>query len=274
MLDIVAQAIDRFYTKKEHDAFKVACAKQMELSEEIKACIERNGLYLNGEYDHNYPSIRWSVDFAKYKKGKFKISYRTVLQISKVTRLFHIQHEFEIKNRDKKRIAPSLDEYGDEPYCKKQREFAKEVSSLLKKRGYCELSSSDMGEVVTGFEKPEGVAILGSQITVEHLLFSDLFEMCNIHCCSRMDTFLEEPNTSIFYSDAARDYYIAPKKNAIGQPLIYCPWCAQKLPESLRYKYYNILESEYGIVIRLGMEKSKGFPKEFKSDEWWKNRGL
>lgn len=274
MLDGVAQAIDRFYKQKDYNAFKAACLKKIQFPRDLKEYINLNGLLLDASNDMNHPSKTWYIKFKDYSKGLFNISYQTIIGISKIAPFFYLQHEFKADNKDGRRCDSDLDGFGDEPYCKGQSDLGNQITSILMKKGYTRLYLQDRNEVIAEFNMPQGVTIFGPQITVEHLLFLDLFDISTIHCCSLMDTFLEEPNTSIFYSSAMRSYYIAPKKNVIGQELIYCPWCARKLPESLSYKYYDILKDEYNINFYPGIEKSKSFPKDFKTDAWWKKRGL
>ena len=53
----------------------------------------------------------------------------------------------------------------------------------------------------------------------------------------------------------------------------YCMFCGTKLPESLRVPWFDILEQEYNLESPCEEDK-KRVPKEFLTDEWWKNRGL
>lgn len=89
-----------------------------------------------------------------------------------------------------------------------------------------------------------------------------------------MDDFLNDQRVQIFYSPQMREYYIPLKKSLAVQCIFYCPWCGKKLPESVRNEYYDIIENEYKIDITPDMEEEKNFPKDFLSDEWWKQRGL
>lgn len=89
-----------------------------------------------------------------------------------------------------------------------------------------------------------------------------------------MDFFIADQRVQIYYSPSMREYYIPLKFQHAVQGIFYCPWCGVKLPESVRDQYFDILETEYGIESDLEMEEQEGFPEEFKTDEWWKNRGL
>ena len=52
----------------------------------------------------------------------------------------------------------------------------------------------------------------------------------------------------------------------------YCPFCGTKFRPSKRDQYFDILETELKISSE---DISEGrIPEEFKTDEWWKKRGL
>ena len=94
------------------------------------------------------------------------------------------------------------------------------------------------------------------------------------HCCERMDFFLKEEKVDIFYYKRWREYAIGMKNGTSAVQIIhFCPWCAAKLPESVSDKWFDILESEHGIDTSTGAEKER-IPEEFRTDEWWKKRGL
>jgi len=95
-----------------------------------------------------------------------------------------------------------------------------------------------------------------------------------IHCCHLMDTFTRDPRVGISYSKVMREYYIDLIDSPAKQCAVYCPFCGDKLPSSVRDQYFEILEKEYQIDHPRYEEQAKRIPEEFKSDEWWKKRGL
>ena len=108
------------------------------------------------------------------------------------------------------------------------------------------------------------------------------------HCCERMEYYLKEKRVLIYYNSLFREYFIGMKSYPWGKQVIYCcPWCGKKFPFSLVDKYIDILLKEYEILFYPvtgkyfnNSEKTslpyevKDVPEEFKSDEWWKKRGL
>ncbi len=98
-----------------------------------------------------------------------------------------------------------------------------------------------------------------------------------VHCCELMDEFLEDIRIPLNYDPVFREYLMPLSyrgKITALQGLDYCPWCGTKLPKSVREEWFDILEKEYGIDHPRYDEQEKLIPEEFKTDEWWKKRGL
>lgn len=77
-----------------------------------------------------------------------------------------------------------------------------------------------------------------------------------------------------------RDFFIHSQNPLVNQEdndflssISYCPFCGTKLPVELSDYWFDILEIEHGIVDTAGEDKAK-VPAEFRTDEWWKKRGL
>ncbi len=180
MLDIVAEAIDRFYTKKDYATFCTCCARPLSLPEELQQYFKLHGLKISGDVDDDfYPSLEWYIHLNGYKKGEFEITYRTIFKISKVAPLFYVQHEFSVRNKGNNIMSPELDGFNDQPYTKDQAALHNEISTAMSKRGYLELKEIDVDEAVKGFKMPDGVTIFGHTVTVELLLFVDVLNICH-----------------------------------------------------------------------------------------------
>jgi hypothetical protein len=97
------------------------------------------------------------------------------------------------------------------------------------------------------------------------------------HCCSLMDKYLLECDIAIHYSPVVREYSIPVLDGrggsfSSGILLRFCPWCGKELPMSLRDEWFERLGS-------LGYDPSQWsddakLPEEFRSDVWWKSKGL
>ena len=89
-----------------------------------------------------------------------------------------------------------------------------------------------------------------------------------------MTTFLEDPEMPLRYRPNSREYgIILPNISAI-QLLTYCLWCGKKLPKRLRGKLYKTIKAELGVEADFALQEDPRISEEFKSDEWWKKRGL
>lgn len=104
-------------------------------------------------------------------------------------------------------------------------------------------------------------------------------------CCDTMQRYVDECN--LVYEPVFRrvTFYIKSNDKTGYQPeyyrspCIYCPYCGTKMPKIL----YGIDENgnrpyEDALEEALGKEycdiTEDEIPEEFKTDEWWKKRGL
>jgi hypothetical protein len=177
MINIVDETITRIYRNKNYDFFISKCKEKLLFPEEINKYIKTKGHKLIDIYDNQNPSRRWYCYFNDFIKGEFEVTYKTMIEISKISPLVYIQHEFEVENKDPDRINPVLDGFDSQPYIKEQAIFHDKIASTLKIYGYKELSYSDMNEVVGDILMPKDVNVFGPQVTVEHLLFNDVLDL-------------------------------------------------------------------------------------------------
>ena len=101
-----------------------------------------------------------------------------------------------------------------------------------------------------------------------------------------MSGILERGRSALHYDEKKRHFYIkecnddlrCEKENSNSLIMVntirYWPWCSKKLPENLSEKWYEILESEYGLDELYKKDREKYIPPAFLTDEWWKKRGL
>ena len=94
------------------------------------------------------------------------------------------------------------------------------------------------------------------------------------HCCDLMTDFISDPRVPIEYNARVRSYGLPLRQAPAIQGIIYCPWCGIKLPSRLRDEYYRIIIEELHLDPSPDVLETPGLPKEFKTDEWWKKRGL
>lgn len=177
MLPVVSQAIEEFYVKKNYFLFKELCRKSLDLSEELKKYIKSKDITLEGDGDLLDPEGEWHVYFNSYIKGNFEVSYNTSLRISKLVPVFNVGHYYAVENKGKKTIAPVLDEGGDYPYTKTQQKLHQMIAADLTSKGYTEVHDVDLEETVPNFKLPDGITIFGLNVTVELLLFRDIYNI-------------------------------------------------------------------------------------------------
>ena len=96
----------------------------------------------------------------------------------------------------------------------------------------------------------------------------------NEFCCKNIEEYCTNPKDPLQYDKLLREYYFNLSSFNI-LTLKYCAWCGNELPSSLRDEIFDILEKEYNIETDISeIRVREDLPKEFKTDEWWKKRGL
>jgi len=96
------------------------------------------------------------------------------------------------------------------------------------------------------------------------------------HCCDNMTWYASHKNDIIQYEPFDRSYRFLVPNGIHGdrQSFQYCPWCATKLPEELGEEWGEALEKELGIEDPFIDPGYENLPEEFRTDAWWKKRGL
>jgi hypothetical protein len=104
------------------------------------------------------------------------------------------------------------------------------------------------------------------------------------YCCVSLKHEIEEgssftKNKLIVYDAPMRCYGIidteAPKR--IYQPIDYCPFCGTKFPKDVRNEYWQTIVEEVGpeyYPTDKNYDPQRLPPPEFRTDEWWRKRGL
>jgi len=94
------------------------------------------------------------------------------------------------------------------------------------------------------------------------------------HCCENMEMFVEDPRIKIGYNPVHRMYNLEISSTGTVCLIYYCPSCGALLPENLVDEWFDILKKQFNIDDPYNEKQLKLIPEEFKSDEWWKKRGL
>ncbi len=91
-------------------------------------------------------------------------------------------------------------------------------------------------------------------------------------CCEDMESCVNDKDWVIEYYPSSRGYVIS-CRDQVALEMKYCLFCGTKLPESLEDELNDILVEELGIEDPDYGDDPR-IPAEFKTDEWWKKRGL
>ncbi|AIL66131.1 hypothetical protein NOVO_09085 [Rickettsiales bacterium Ac37b] len=90
-------------------------------------------------------------------------------------------------------------------------------------------------------------------------------------CCEDMHNSIEKYKI-VDYEQIDRTYGIL-FGDGYNMFLQFCPWCGVKLKHRLVKELFKCLKTEYKIE-EPDLTNFTNVPEEFKSDEWWKKRGL
>lgn len=99
------------------------------------------------------------------------------------------------------------------------------------------------------------------------------------HCCDKMDyyadSFYKKDHEIVIYRPHVRRFSLILHGYDFGmmQPIYYCPWCGKKVPKELGEEWCIVIKKELGLDDVFAEEWAT-LPEEFKTDEWWKKRGL
>lgn len=84
------------------------------------------------------------------------------------------------------------------------------------------------------------------------------------HCCSAMENAVTDPTIPVDFIRKYREYGVRVLDGGSSHLRItFCPWCGQRLPESLRDAWFDGLE-------RLGIDPyGDEVPIEYTDDRWY-----
>lgn len=86
----------------------------------------------------------------------------------------------------------------------------------------------------------------------------------NITCCAQMQNALDDPDIPLSYTPKFREIGIRVLDGGDSSILLlFCPWCGNKLPESLRSKWFAELERRH--IDPYG----ENIPDEFLDERWF-----
>ena len=90
----------------------------------------------------------------------------------------------------------------------------------------------------------------------------------NVFCCDELRSAASDESVPIVYIPKFREFGIRILDGGTSfLQLQFCPWSGTKLPESLRDRWFDALES-------LGIDPaSDAVPPEFSDERWYEKRG-
>lgn len=178
MEGLVLETINRIYHNKDYDFFKRKCEAELIITDDLVRLIEHEGFKVMVQDVEVGSSIRFAIDYPEFEKGEMKVSYITMIDVSKIIPIFYVQHEFEVENIDENRMGPVLDGFGGQSYTIGQADIYDKIVTFLEKQGYSEVSYAEMDIAIPDIKMPEDAWLFGPQFTVRTCLFHDILDIC------------------------------------------------------------------------------------------------
>ncbi|MFC6332755.1 hypothetical protein ACFP56_08990 [Paenibacillus septentrionalis] len=176
---LIREVVKNLYHQENRLEYLSKCKSKIELSSELITFLKNNNLTL---HPHNngdvWPSCKWTIVQGDYCKGEFRVSYSSLLMVSKLAPLYYLHHEFQVDNKDVQKMSPTLNGFDEQPYTSIQADLESIIKELFNEQGYEQLSYKEMNEVLTGIFFGDDVELFGQQVTVEYALFHDVLEIC------------------------------------------------------------------------------------------------
>ena len=87
-------------------------------------------------------------------------------------------------------------------------------------------------------------------------------------CCPQMEAAANDPDIPVIYPPKFREFGILILDSGTSSlRLVFCPWCGQPLPVSLRDDWFDRLE-------HLGVDPyGETIPEEFTDERWYRESG-
>lgn len=155
----INEVINKYYMKENKNEYLKRIHNNNPIINELLNCKYKDKIKL---YDKDNPYILIQITFDKFEKNNLKINYSTILKISKLTKVYYLQHEFAVESADPETLTPDLDGFGTQAYCFQQLYFEEFIQNILNNNEYEQLYIYDLEERV----------LVGKTIvSVENVLF-------------------------------------------------------------------------------------------------------
>ena len=100
----------------------------------------------------------------------------------------------------------------------------------------------------------------------------------NSYCCDRMANIIANPAYDMeYYAREDETFLHSREGGAICWKFSFCPFCGQDI-EGKSKIFHKVIKDELGIDVEAEDIEwdtlETRLPEEFKTDEWWRKRGL
>lgn len=173
----VEEVIKKYYKGSNNDLFIEMSSQKIELTDKIINFCSHNSIQTTLIERGLFPSKEWYFEFPKFAKNEFEVTYTSILTVSKLANIYSLEHQFEVLNKDDKRISPTLDGSSEDGYNYIQFDFDSLVRNEFGMKTFDRLFYREAMRKVEGINFSEDVILFGPDVTQEDILFRDVLDI-------------------------------------------------------------------------------------------------
>ncbi|MBC2034752.1 hypothetical protein [Listeria booriae] len=173
----VKEIIEKYYHKENKEIFIQKVSDPLRLSERVLDFCNDNKMEIKPMQFGIYPSEQWYFKLGGYKNNDFEVSYISILTVSKLAPIYRLEHNFEVVNKDPKKISPTLDGSAEEGHSFLQADLDRFLNKRYEKDGYSRMFEPEALRKIEGVNFSEDVILFGPDVTQEDILFRDVLDI-------------------------------------------------------------------------------------------------
>ncbi|MBC1286192.1 hypothetical protein HB818_10545 [Listeria booriae] len=173
----VSEVLEKYYKEKNNDLFLKEAFEPLNLPTEITQFCVAKSIKIKPMQFGTYPSEQWYFKIDGYKNNDFEVSYISILTVSKLAPIYRLEHNFEVVNKDPKKISPTLDGSAEEGHSFLQADLDRFLKKRFEKDGHSRMFESEATRKIEGVNFSEDVILFGPDVTQEDILFRDVLDI-------------------------------------------------------------------------------------------------
>lgn len=173
----VKKILDTYYNADNKDTVLKKYSESLYLNGDILKFCKVNNIEIKPMRSEIYPSEQWYFKLGCYRNNDFDVSYISILTVSKLANIYRLEHNFEVVNKDPKKLSPILDGTSEEGHNFLQADLEHILNNCYEQDGYSRMFDPEATRKVEGVNFSEDVILFGPDVTQEDVLFNDVLDI-------------------------------------------------------------------------------------------------